>query len=85
MLIAYEPANAVDLQGGYVANGKLIETTGHLWLKAELALFNVGRISARARYRSIYSKLGPQAMQRLIGECSAKSQFKRFPCLLRGC
>jgi hypothetical protein len=71
----YEPINGVDLLGGYVANGKPIETRGHFWLNADQAFFNVDSVSQRVPMAVDLSKLAPQAVQKLRAECSADSQF----------
>ena len=67
--------NAVDLLGGYVANGKPIETRGHFWLNADRAIFNVDSVSQRVPMSVDLSKLAPQAVQKLRAECSADSEF----------
>jgi hypothetical protein len=66
---SYQPVDAGDLFGGYVAEGR-IETSGHIGAKGGVVAFKTSRISAQAPTTVETTALPRALMERIARECA---------------
>jgi hypothetical protein len=66
----YEPVDAVDLMGHSVPDNKSIETSGHFWIDAKGAFFNVDGVSGRPPMRVDLSKIDAETIRKQQADCS---------------